>query len=123
MPLFMMPYAVQYLCGFVPGTYCCALFRFAFMSDAITEMTNYVVGIMPTQGAELMSQLTSNFGYNLDFFGVIVTPPYQALAITIFTVLLVILNIVFGQKLTVVIGGMSKKIFRRKKKDTQEKKD
>ncbi len=123
MPLFMMPYAVQYLCGFVPGTYCCALFRFAFMSDAITEMTGYVVGIMPTEGAELMSQLTSNFGYNLDFFGVIVTPPYQALAITIFTVLLVILNIVFGQKLTVVIGGMSKKIFGRKKKSTQEKKD
>ncbi len=116
MPLFMMPYAVQYLCGFVPGTYCCALFRFAFMSDAITEMTNYVVGIMPDSGAELMNQLTSNFGYNLNFFGTVVTPPYQALAITIFTILLVILNVLFGQKLTAVIGGMSKKIFGRKKK-------
>lgn len=124
MPLFMMPYAVQYLCGFVPGTYCCALFRYAFMSDAIAEMTNYVVSVMqPGMGAELMNQLTSNFGYNLDFFGHIVTPPYQALAITIFTVILVVLNVLFGQKLTAVIGGMSKKIFSRKKKDVQGKKD
>ena len=118
MPLFMLPEPVQYVCAFVPGTYSCSLFRYAFMSDAISEMTSYVVGIMPDGGAELMESLTNSFGYNLNFFGNIVTPGYQALALSIFTVVLLILNIVFGKKLTAVVGGMAKKVFGKKKKAT-----
>ena len=38
MPLFMMPEPVQYGCGFGPGTYSCALFRYAVMSEAINAM-------------------------------------------------------------------------------------
>ena len=109
MPLFMMPDAVQYICGFVPGTYSCALFRYAFMSDAINAMAAYV------NDAALMEELTGSFGYNLNFFGYVVTPGYQALALTLFTLLFLILNIVFGKKLTVVMGGMKKKIFSKKK--------
>ncbi len=116
MPLFMLPNAVQYVCGFVPGTYVCSLFRYAFMSDAINEMTEYVVSINPESGAALMEELTGSFGYNLNFFGHIVTPGYQALALTIYTIILLVLNILFAKKLTVVIGGMSKKIFSRKGK-------
>ena len=44
MPLFMMPEPVQYVCGFVPGTYACALFRFAFMNDTINAMAAYGIG-------------------------------------------------------------------------------
>lgn len=118
MPMFMLPEAVQYVCGFVPGTYSCALFRYAFMSDAINDMTAYVVSVNPGTGATLMAELTDSFGYNLNFFGYVVTPPYQALALLLFTILFLILNIVFGKKLTAVIGGMTKKIFpKRKKKD------
>lgn len=93
----MLPEPVQYVCAFVPGTYSCSLFRYAFMSDAISEMTSYVVGIMPDGGAQLMESMTNSFGYNLNFFGNIVTPGYQALALSIFTVVLLILNIVFGK--------------------------
>lgn len=111
MPLFMMPEAVQYVCGFVPGTYACALFRYAFMSDGINAMSAYV-------GNEaLMEELTGSFGYNLNFFGYVVTPGYQALALVLFTVLLLILNVVFGKKLTAVMGGLPKKIFGKKKKN------
>ena len=120
MPLFMLPEPVQYVCAFVPGTYSCSLFRYAFMSDAISEMTSYVVGIMPDGGAQLMESLTNSFGYNLNFFGNIVTPGYQALALSIFTVVLLILNIVFGKKLTAVVGGMAKKVFGKKKKAPPE---
>ncbi len=117
MPLFMMPEAVQYVCGFVPGTYSCALFRYAFMGDAINEMTEYVVSVDPANGQAIMAQLTDSFGYNLNFFGHIVTPGYQALALVLFTLLLLVLNIVFGKKLTAVVGGMAKKVFGKKKKD------
>ncbi len=109
MPLFMMPNAVQYVCGFVPGTYSCALFRYAFMSDAINAMSAYV------NDAALMEELTSNFGYNLNFFGYVVTPGYQALALALFTLLFLILNALFGKKLTTVMGGMKKKIFTKNK--------
>ena len=117
MPLFMMPEAVQYVCGFVPGTYACALFRYAFMSDTINAMAAYV------NNAELMAELTGSFGYNLNFFGYIVTPGYQALALTIFTVLLAALNIVFGKYLTAVTGGMSIKIFSKKEKAAKHSSD
>ena len=113
----MMPEAVQYVCGFVPGTYACALFRYAFMSDTINAMAAYV------NNAELMAELTGSFGYNLNFFGYIVTPGYQALALTIFTVLLAALNIVFGKYLTAVTGGMSIKIFSKKEKAAKHSSD
>ena len=117
MPLFMMPEAVQYVCGFVPGTYSCALFRYAFMGDAINEMTEYVISVDAANGQAIMAQLTDSFGYNLNFFGYIVTPGYQALALVLFTILLLVLNILFGRKLTAVVGGMAKKVFGKKKKD------
>ena len=117
MPLFMMPEAVQYVCGFVPGTYSCALFRYAFMGDAINEMTEYVISVDAANGQAIMAQLTDSFGYNLNFFGYIVTPGYQALALVLFTILLLVLNILVGRKLTAVVGGMAKKVFGRKKKD------
>lgn len=119
MPMFMLPEPVQYVCGFVPGTYSCALFRYAFMSEGIDAMSAYIVGINPENGPQLIAQLTDSFGYNLDFFGYVVTPGYQALALILFTVLFLILNVLFGKKLTAVVGGMTKKIFSRKKKPVQ----
>ena len=74
------------------------------------------MSVNPSGGAEIVASLTDSFGYNLNFFGVVVTPPYQVLALSIFTILLLVLNIVFGRNLTAVNGGGAKKIFGKKKK-------
>lgn len=120
MPLFMLPGWVQTVCGFIPGSYCCSLFRFAFLTNPINEMSTYVVGAYPEHGAELMAQLTSNFGYEMTFFSYKVTPAYQALAVAIFTIVLLIANILVGNKLTHVIGGMKKKLFGTSKKSAKQ---
>lgn len=110
MPLFMMPEAVQYVCGFIPGTYACAMFRYAFMNDGINAIAAYI------GNPELMEQLTGSFGYELNFFGMTVTPGYQALALTVFIAVLTVLNVLVGKKLTTVLGALSA---RKKKNKTK----
>lgn len=117
MPFYMMPAAVQNVCCFIPGTYCCSLFRYSFLATPITEASNYIVGLDPVNGQAIIEGLTGNFGYNLEFFGMSVTPEIQAAIIAGFTVLLVVLNLITGKKLTSVIGGMGKKIVKAAKPD------
>jgi multidrug/hemolysin transport system permease protein len=117
MPLFMMPDWVQNICAFIPGTYVCSLFRYSFMADPINAMTNYLTQTLQLAGgAELMKELTTNFGYELSVFGVSLTPNYQAIVVAGFTILLLVLNILSGKKLTTVIGEVGKKIKIKKKK-------
>jgi multidrug/hemolysin transport system permease protein len=116
MPLFMMPTWVQNVCAFIPGTYGCALFRFAFMANPISEMSNYIVNVLQVEsGSALIAELTGNFGYNVSFFGINVNQQYQAAVLTGFTILLLVLNIVSGKKLVSVIGEVGKKIKKNKK--------
>jgi hypothetical protein len=80
-------------------------------------MTNYLTQTLQlTGGAELMKELTTNFGYELSVFGVSLTPNYQAIVVAGFTILLLVLNILSGKKLTTVIGEVGKKIKIKKKK-------
>lgn len=116
MPLFMLPSWVQTVCGFIPGSYCCSLFRYAFMSNPIGEMGVYVTAQYAEIATELMSQLTSNFGYNMSFFGLEITPGYQALAVAVFTVVLLVADIAVSNKLTAVVGGMKKKLIGKRNK-------
>jgi multidrug/hemolysin transport system permease protein len=117
MPLFMMPDWVGNICAFIPGTYVCSLFRYAFMANPISQMSGYLTGILPAgEGAQLVKELTTNFGYDLTVFGFSLTPVYQAAIVLGFTVLLLVLNIVSGKKLVTVIGEVGKKIKIKKEK-------
>lgn len=123
MPFYMMPDAVQNVCCFIPGTYCCSLFRYSFLATPIAEASNYIMGVDPAAGQAILDGLTGNFGYNLEFFGLSVTPEIQAAIIAGFTVLLVGLNLITGRKLTSVIGGMGKKIVKNLKDDGKKHKN
>ncbi len=122
MPFYMMPAAVQNVCCFIPGTYCCSLFRYAFLATPISEASGYIVGLDPQNGQAIIEGLTGNFGYNLEFFGMSLTPEIQSGIIAGFTVLLVVLNLITGKKLTSVIGEMGKKIAKATKPDAHKDK-
>lgn len=118
MPLGMLPVWVQGICGFIPGTYSCALLRYGFMATPLNDLTAYVTGVLQIEGAEeLIGTLTSNFGYNLNFFGTTVSAQFQSLAIAIFIIAFLALNIGVGNNLATVLG-MGKK--RKKKKNTSK---
>ncbi len=106
MPLGMLPTWVQTVCAFIPGTYSCALVRYSFMATPIAELEQYVVELMPelTNGQELIAELTGTFGYNLEFLNVTVGPSYQMLALTVFNLVFLALNIFSGKKLADVLG-------------------
>ncbi len=116
MPLGMLPNAVQGVCGLIPGTYSCALLRYGFMSTPLAEFTAYVSGLPIEGGAQLIEDLTSNFGCGLNFFGVEVSAPFQALALAVFIVLFLGLNVGVGNKLAAVLG-MGKKGKKKGKSD------
>ena len=110
MPLGMLPTWVQTVCAFIPGTYSCALLRYSFMATPIAELEHYVVDVMQCAGGqELIAELTSSFGYNLEFISVTVEPPYQMLALTVFNIVFLALNIFSGKKLADVLGVGKKK--------------
>ena len=110
MPLGMLPSWVQTLCAFIPGTYACALLRYSFMATPVMELEHYAVEVLQLAGGqELISQLMSGFGYHLEFFSVTVEPPYQMLALTVFNIAFVTLNIFSGRKLADVLGMGKKK--------------
>lgn len=117
MPLGMLPVWVQGICGFIPGTYSCALLRYGFMSTPINALSEYVTGTLQLENsAELIEALTSNFGYNLNFFGVTVDAQFQAVVIAVFIVVLALLNVGVGNRLAAVLGvGKNKKKKRIKK--------
>ena len=110
MPLGMLPTWVQGICGFIPGTYTCSLLRYGFMSTPIETLTQYVTQTLGFEhAAEMIGTITNSFGYNLNFFGVTVTPQYQAVALAVFIVVFVFLNVGFGNKLAAVLGMGKKK--------------
>lgn len=112
MPLGMMPVWVQGVCAFIPGTYACSLLRYAFMDIPLANLTAFAgtLGLAPADMTEMMAELSGNFGFNLNFFGVTVNPQFQALALSGFIVIFAALNIGVGRKLAEVLGvGKSNK--------------
>ncbi|MCM1440407.1 MAG: ABC transporter permease [Roseburia sp.] len=115
MPFATMPDWVQNVCMFFPGTYSCSLMRFSFMATPIDKLTNYVIGLESIpDAAKLISDLTTNFGYNLKFFGNLVAPAWQALAHAVFIIVLLVANILVGKRLITVTEGKNKKIKKKK---------
>ena len=111
MPLGMMPDWVQGICAFIPGTYACSLLRYAFMKTPLLELSAYAQGLSLPAGTleSLLSQLSGTFGYDIGFFGVSVSPQYQALALAVYSVVFLALNIGLGKKLAEVLGIGKKK--------------
>lgn len=109
MPLGMLPVWVQGVCGLIPGTYSCALLRYGFMAAPIERLTSYVNGLNLENGGELLHSLTENFGFRLNFFGVEVSPQFQALALLLFIVIFAALNVGMGKRLAAVLGMGKKK--------------
>lgn len=117
MPLGMLPEWVQGICGFIPGTYSCALLRYGLMANPLADLSGYLAGVLEPQFCtEMIETLTANFGYNLNFFGIGVNTQFQSLAIAVFIVVFLGLNIGVGKQLASVLG-LGKK--RRKKKSKQ----
>ncbi len=107
MPLGMMPPWVGNICGFFPGTYTCSLLRYAFLSTPINNMVGQLGAI---EGSEaLIESVNTSFGFNLQFFGVSVSPGYQALVLAVFSVLLVVVNIFSSNHLIRVSGVLKLK--------------
>ncbi len=106
MPLGMMPDWVQGICGFIPGTYACSLLRYAFMETPLLRLTAYAQGLdIPAETlSSMLSELSGTFGYNFSFFGIPVSPQFQALALAVYLLLFLVLNIGAGRKLAEVLG-------------------
>ncbi len=116
MPLGMLPQWVQGICGFIPGTYSCALLRYGFMYTPLNELTGYVTNTLQLQNSgELIKVLTSNFGYNLNFFGVNVSAQFQSVALAVFIVFFLALNVGVGNKVAAVLGVGKKSKTKNKK--------
>lgn len=127
MPISMLSKPIQYLCGFIPGTYTCSLIRFSFLNNPILSLESYLnanPGILPQgETATGISNLIINsFGYNVNFFEIQLTPAYSVLATFIFFIIFLVLNIIFCGRLAKIedkpiIDINMKKLLKKKKKN------
>lgn len=110
MPIALLPSWVVNICAFIPGTYSTSLFRFAFLSSPISNLSSYLSSLnLSIDVNEVTSLFINEYGYNVSLFGRDISVGYQALVILIFIILFVILNIVFSNKMTLIKEGMKKK--------------
>ena len=132
MPISLLSKPIQYLCGFIPGTYSTSLIRFSFLNNPILSLEGYLKAnptILPAgETAESISNLIiNNFGYKVNFCGLDVTPAYSVLITFIFFVIFLVLNILFSTKLAKVeeapIGAKIKKRKLRKLLNKENKKN
>lgn len=110
MPFATMPEWVQNVCAFLPSTHSCSLLRCSFMSTPIDKLAAYVTeSVNISNSAQIIQDLTDNFGYNLRLFGNTVTPAWQAIVHSAFIAILVAANIFAGKNLITVTEERSKK--------------
>lgn len=119
LPIATMPVWAQNVCAFFPGTFSCSLLRYSFMSTPIANLTEYVSTLNVEGATEIISGVTKSFGYNYTFFGSDVAPGWQALVNCIFIAILIVANILAGNKLVLVLGSVGKGI-KKVKKNTEK---
>lgn len=114
MPLKMLPTAASYVCLFFPGTYSVSMFRTFFMEDQINHCFDVMLnnGIARSDAEATINLIRKDFSYNVNFFGNEMNFGWMLLALAIFIVISIILDLNFIQGTTKVID----KAFRRKKK-------
>lgn len=99
MPISMLPESAQRIPLFFPGTYSAGLLRTFFIQDYVANFKSYLASIgdpfTPEKIAEIEAKLSNTISLNIDFFGHPVTPGYMVLAILIFVVFFMILDLLF----------------------------
>lgn len=117
MPMSMLPTGIQYVCAVFPLTYPCALTRFAFLKTPLDSVRQYLISnpsLIPNgyTADSLLQVVESNFGYQIDFFGVgNIGPDISSLVMFFFIAVFLVLNIIFAKRL----AQLEKKSFRLKK--------
>jgi len=104
MPISMLAKPIQYFCAFIPGTYSCSLIRFSFLENPINGLEAYLVAnpnILPAgkSATDVMNLIRNNFGFNVNFFEMPLTPAYSVLVTGIFFIIFLILNLIFCGRL------------------------
>ena len=127
MPIAMLAKPIQYLCSFIPGTYTCSLIRFSFLDSPIKQLETYLANNPSIlagveNGENMVEMLKGNFGYNVNFFEIQLTPAYSVLATFIFFTIFLVLNIIFCGRLAKIedkpiIDINMKKLCKLKKKN------
>lgn len=104
MPLKMLPEAASYICLFFPGTYSVSLLRTFFMGDQITNVFNIMIqnGMSQIDASNVITQINQDFSYNVNFFGHEMNFGFMLLAIAVFMVIFIVLDLLFVQRTTSV---------------------
>jgi len=125
MPISMLPTGIHYFCAVFPFTYSCALSRFSYLRTPLSALTQYLTlhetEVLPKglTAEEVTDVISSNFGYEIDFFGASrISAGYSAVVVLVFLLLFLVLNIIFSGKLARVEPP---KIRLPKKKDRESK--
>lgn len=117
MPMSMLPEFARNFCVFVPGTFSCSLLRFSFMATPLADLTSFTNDVLQIAGgSEIINELSANFGYNMEFFGISLEPWSQAVGQLIFIAVLIIANILAGKNVVKTVAGMGKKLKTKKGK-------
>ncbi|MCQ2794693.1 MAG: ABC transporter permease [Bacilli bacterium] len=117
MPISMLPDIAKNIPLFFPGTYSAGLLRTFCLQDYYNNFTQYLESTGQFTHSEIIditNKLSSTLSMNINFFGTEVTPGFMALAIIVFAVFFIILNILFLDRN--LRGKLHGKIKIRKKK-------
>lgn len=98
MPMSMLPKFVANICGFLPGTYATGLFRYSFLKTPFANLEGILADV--TNGPQLIEAVQSNFGFNIDFFGLNINPGYMILILVISIVIFALINVSVASNLT-----------------------
>ena len=112
MPLKMLPTAASYICLFFPGTYSVSMFRTFFMEDQITNCFNVMVnsGVSSQEAEATINTIRKDFSYNVNFFGIELNFGWMLLALAVFMLISIILDLNFISGTTKVFDkGLKRK--------------
>lgn len=114
MPLKMLPRAASYICLFFPGTYSVSMFREFFMADQINYCLDTMIaqGVSKEEALTTISSIKQDFSSNVNFFGFEMNLGYMILALVVFVIIFIVLDLFFAASTTKVLD----KAFKRKKK-------
>ena len=117
MPVSMLPDVAKNVPLFFPGTYSAGLLRTFCLRGYYQNLSSYLQNVehyKPEEIAEITRALNSKLSMDINFFGHIVTPGYMVLAIFVFAIFFIILNMLFLDRN--LRGKLHGKIKIRKKK-------
>lgn len=117
MPVTMLPGVAKKIPPFFPGTYSAGLLRYLCLQNYYENFQRYLIEsgqATPEKIQQIINDLNGVVSMDVDFFGMKVTPPFMFLAIALFILLFIVLDLIFlDHNLRSAIQG--KRLFRKKK--------